>query len=162
MFAKFSPLIIAKDYLLKGDRLYSNRDFESAMSHYRVSLYFNTSAKAHYKMAVVYKDQDKFIEAIGECSAALNIDPENGGILNFMGDCFYGLGLTENAMEIFSEASLCSNNENRSYSYFMMGKLLRESGKWWMALSNYNKALELEPGLADAKKEVDELGFVLN
>lgn len=157
-----SPAKIAASYLQKGDELLQSHDYKKAISNYKFSLYFSSSAEAHLRIAKAYKEQDMLIEALGESGNAAKIDEENGEIHNFMGDCFYALGLNESAFESYSKAISCIKNDKRCYSYYMSGKLLKEAGIWCMAMQNYEKALELEPAMTEAKKGLEDINFYMN
>lgn len=112
-------------------------------------------ADIHFKLARVYERQRKYSDAEGALRKALSINPD------FI-QARITLGFLYKELRRFQEAATeFSFVVDRGLPYptvaFNLGLIYRKLGKREEAIRAFTRALELKPGFADAKTQIQEL-----
>jgi ribosomal protein S12 methylthiotransferase accessory factor len=100
-------------------------------------------------MAVAFKQQEKYREALQVLQRAKDVDPERTEIFNLMGFCHYKLKEHELAIEAFDRA--LELNPSSAIDYANLAANYRELGQKEKAVHLYELALALDPSIEFAQ-----------
>jgi protein O-mannosyl-transferase len=106
------------------------------------------SAVAHYKMAILLYSQGRLDEAATHTATAIQLDPDDCAIRNFLGIVLQGQGNLSAAAQEFANAARL-NPEYRD-AHYNLGVILSRQGKFAAAAAQYAEVLRLDPSFADA------------
>jgi tetratricopeptide (TPR) repeat protein len=106
------------------------------------------SSVAHHKMAVVLYSQGRLDAAAAQNAVAIELDPGDFAIQNFMGIVLQRQGNVQAAAARFAE-TLRLSPDNRD-AHYNLGVVLSRQGRFEEAAVQYAAALSLDPSFADA------------
>lgn len=142
---------IAKLYHKRGKTYVKLSDYENAAGDFKLSLERFTDAPAvHNDYAACLRRLERYDEALGFCSKAIDLDPTAAEYFNNRGNIHFCLGNTEDSIRDYDRAILLNNQY--SNAYFNRGCIYYESlGNIEQAKKDWLKAVELNP---DYKSEI--------
>jgi tetratricopeptide (TPR) repeat protein len=124
-------------------------------------------AGPHINLGLIFTRQKKYPDALRACERALGLEPENGVVLNRMGEIHCLMGHPELAVPLFLRLTRVEKESPRGYVNLATAWL--ESGRPHKAVEACRKALEIQPenalalcNLARAKLELGEAGEAEN
>ena len=127
--------------------------FETATNHFRQALEFDPAeediASIYTYMAVAFKEQEKYREALQVLQRAQDVDSERIEIFNLVGFCHYKLKEHELAVDAFNRA--LELNPSSAIDYANLAVNYRELGQKEEAVHFYELALALDPSIEFAK-----------
>lgn len=126
-----------------GDSLGKRGETERAMEEYAKALELNPDSEAHYNLAVILTDRQRYDEAIEHYNIALKFDPADDELHTKSGIALYKQGKTEEAIDHYKKA--ISLNPDNSDAHNNLGNALFKIGEKNEAIEHYSKALELKP-----------------
>jgi len=129
----------------QGYRRQIQGDLEGAIRLYRRSLAIHPTAEAHTFLGWAYSLQGKLREAIRECQKAIEVDPSYGNPYNDIGAYLIQLGQYEEAIPWLRRAMKAERYEVRHFPHLNLGRIYLMQGKWWEALQEFDRALDLAP-----------------
>lgn len=136
---------IAKLYHKRGKTYVKLSDYENASGDFKLSLERFTGAPAvHNDYAACLRRLERYEEALGFCSKAIDLDPTAAEYFNNRGNIHFCLGNTEDSIRDYDRAILLNNQY--SNAYFNRGCIYYESlGNIEQAKKDWNRAVELNP-----------------
>lgn len=106
------------------------------------------SSMAHYNMAIVLYSQGKLDAAAAQNAEAIQLNPGDFTVQNFMGIVLQGQGNLEAAAAQFAEALRL--NPDYLDAHYNLGIILSRQRRFEEAEVQYAKVLRLDPGFANA------------
>ena len=106
------------------------------------------SSLAHYNMAIVLYTQGKLDEAAAHTALAIELNPGDVTVQNFLGIVLQRQGSLDAAAAQFAR-TLRLNPDYRD-AHYNLGVILSRQGKFQEAVVQYADVLRLDPGFADA------------
>lgn len=155
-------LELAEFYCKEGYRLQTGGDLEGAIAAYKQSIKLYPTAEAHTFLGWAYSFQGQIDEAIKECEAAIQIDPDFGNPYNDIGVYLIEKGQYDEAVPWLERAMVAKRYEPRHYPHMNMSRVLVRQGRYQEAISELKKALDLEPNYAAARVELHRVLGLLN
>lgn len=155
-------LELAEFYFKEGYRLQTSGDLNGAISAYKRSIELYATAEAHTFLGWAYSFQGQIDEAIKECEAAIQVDPEFGNPYNDIGVYLIEKGEYDEAIPWLEKAMVAKRYEPRHYPYMNMGRVLVRKGMYDEAIRELKKALEIEPNYVAARIELHKIFGLLN
>lgn len=114
-----------------------------------------TSARTMLAMALVNCHTDSLSAAIVEYKAALEQEPENAGALRGLGFCYLRRGDHGQAVRVLRQAT--SAEPRNADGWTMLGQAQAIGGNTDVAITSFEKALEINPEHPNAKKGLETL-----
>ena len=136
---------LARDYFEKGYLLQKNGHLDRAAHFYKRSIEFQPTAQAFTFLGWVYSLKGRYMEAIEQCKAAIEIDPDYGNPYNDIGAYLLQMHRYNEAIEWFEKALNAPNYENYSYPFINLGRIYEFKGLWDKACEMYKKAIKENP-----------------
>lgn len=155
-------LELAEFYFKEGYRLQTSGDLNGAIAAYKRSIELYATAEAHTFLGWAYSFQGQIDEAIKECEAAIQVDPEFGNPYNDIGVYLIEKGEYDEAIPWLEKAMVAKRYEPRHYPYMNMGRVLVRKGRYDEAIRELKKALEIEPNYVAARIEMHKIVGLLN
>jgi len=137
-------------------------ELERAIDLYRQSIALHPTAEAHTFLGWTYSFQGRYDEAIAECQEAIAVDPEFGNPYNDIGSYLLKLGRLDEAIPWLEEAIKAPRYEPRHYPHCNLGQVYWAKGLLAKAKSEFERALEIEPGYPHARAALAAIEKQLN
>lgn len=125
---------------------------DAAIDVYSRSLDVLPTAEAYTFRGWAYSFQGKLQEAIAECEKAIETDPTFGNPYNDIGCYLMQQGEMEKPITWFEKAKRATRYEPRHFPHLNMGRLRAMRGELALALVEFQKALEIHPEDAVARR----------
>ncbi len=135
---------------------------EEAIELYKASIAVSPTAEAHTFLGWVYSMQRRWDDAIAECQRAIAVDPEFGNPYNDIGAYLIELGRFEEAIPWLERAKHAVRYEPRHYPHINLGHIHVIRNDIPAAVRELRAAVGLDPGHADARRELHRLLGMLN
>ncbi|PTL35602.1 hypothetical protein CLG94_07440 [Candidatus Methylomirabilis limnetica] len=155
-------LELAEFYFKEGHRLQASSDLDGAIAAYKRSIELYPTAEAHTFLGWAYSFQGQIDEAIKECEAAIQVDPDFGNPYNDIGVYLIEKGRYDEAIPWLERAMVARRYEPRHYPHMNMGRVLMRKGKYQEAIRELKLALEIEPNYTAARVELHKVLGLLN
>ncbi|MEW6685474.1 MAG: tetratricopeptide repeat protein [Candidatus Edwardsbacteria bacterium] len=137
----------------KGIALYFKREFEAAVVEFEKALELNPNLLETYNnLGLALSESGKEKEAVASFKRAIEINPDFAEAYNNLGALHKGKGRYEEAVELFNQA--ISKRSNYALAYLNLGNAYEELEKFDQALKAWEKSLEIDPTLQEAKKKL--------
>lgn len=145
----------------RGWSFYKLRRYNEALNDYNKSIELAPSAESFYRRAVIHDSMQNFQAVIKDIETANRHNPTT--ILQ--GDLDYIAGIAHLRLKHWEKASHFLNLSIKPYdhwtydqriaqrtaqAYFWLGEVRRQQKKYSLALSDYNRSIELDPKYAPA------------
>jgi len=137
-------------------------DLDTAIDFYKRSIEIHPTAEAHTYLGWTYSFQGKLEDAIDECKQAIEVDPEFGNPYNDIGSYLTKLGRLDEAIPWLERALKAPRYEPRHYPHANLGQVYWAQGQLMRAISEYERALELQPGYEVAENALESIRLQLN
>src|ERR1700678_131759 len=146
-----NPDVAKKKYLESGMKYMDQQKYDSAAIQFKKALQIDPKyADAHYQLGLSDMKLEKRQEAFKEMSSAVELDPSNlkarldlGGMYLASGGHFYS-----NAEE--QARFVVDHDPNNAEAYVLLGNVLLAQKHLDDAMSNFSKAIALNPNMAGA------------
>ena len=155
-------LELAEFYFKEGYQLQTSGDLEGAIAAYKRSIDLFPTAEAHTFLGWAYSFQGHIDEAIKECEAAIQIDPDFGNPYNDIGVYLIEKGQYDEAIPWLERAMAAKRYEPRHYPHMNMGRVLVRKGRYEEAARELKQALDIEPNYTVARVELHKVLGLLN
>jgi len=140
----------------KADDARENGDLDKAMAIYsEANIKEPNSAETLFKMGYTLALQERDEEALEYYKESLELDKENPFVHQAMASIYRKLEEYASA-RMHLNASLALDDTN-PITYFNYGNLLNDMKLFDEAKDMYNRAIELDPGFAEAKEELQKV-----
>jgi TolB-like protein/Flp pilus assembly protein TadD len=171
---KPTQILEAYNYYLHGNKYYwqseEKQDYVSAIIMYEKAIELDPRfALAYARLSICYSElywfyynrsPDQLIKSKAAVDEAFRIDPELPEVHIAMGFYYYeGFLNYPKALEHFEIAS--EKMQNSSECLFMKANIYRRAGNWILAMDNYLKASELDPGSPTIASNTAETFYLL-
>ena len=137
-------------------------EIDRAEDLYRRSISAHPTAQAHTFLGWVMSLKGRFYEAIAECKAAIELDPDLGNPYNDIGVYFIALGRPANASEWLHRAIAAPRYNARHFPHANLARVHEAAGDIDRAIREYEKVLEIAPGCRLAMRALARLRARLN
>ncbi len=137
-------------------------DLGRAIEYYKRSIAMHPTAEAHTFLGWTYSFQGRLEEAIAECLRAIEIDPEFGNPYNDIGVYLMQQGRLEEAIPWLERAKQAKRYEPRQFPFMNLGRIYLKQERWWDALREFEGAVRVAPGDAEARQALHSLRARLN
>ena len=161
-------------YFSRGRAYYKQSKTDNAISDYNKAIEISPEYTAAYQSrGYAYYSLDDYTQAISDYDKALQINPEDAATYNMRGIAYYKQGNIENALSDYNKAieiapefsaayqnrgdvyqtisnDLAAKAKGTTHSGGITFSSLREKGTYKKAISDYKKAIELNPENFDA------------
>ena len=137
-------------------------ELERAIDLYCQSIALHPTAEAHTFLGWTYSFQGRYDDAIAECKEAIAVDPEFGNPYNDIGSYLLKLGRLDEAIPWLEEAIKAPRYEPRHYPHCNLGQVYWAKGLLAKARSEFERALEIEPGYPHARAALAAIDKQLN
>lgn len=131
-----------------------------AIELYRKSIATFPTAEAYTFLGWVFSMMGKLEQAIEACKTAVQVDPTFGNPYNDIGAYLISLKRIDEAVPWLQKSIAAERYDARHYPHFNLGRVLEIRGEWEAALTEYGKALTLNPDYQlarDAAKRIRSL-----
>ncbi len=118
---------------------------EEAIARYRESIACHPTAEAHTFLGWAYSFQDRLDDAIAECEKAIAIDPDFGNPYNDIGSYLFKQGKLDEAIPWLERAIAARRYEPRHFPHCNLGRIFWAKGHLNRAITEFERALELDP-----------------
>jgi tetratricopeptide (TPR) repeat protein len=135
----------AVDLMREAYRRQMSGDLDGAVEYYQRSIALHPTAEAHTFLGWTYSFQGNLEAAIAECKEAIAVDPEFGNPYNDIGSYLIKLGRLDEAIPWLETAIKAPRYEPRHYPHCNLGQVYWAKGMLAKALSEFERALEIEP-----------------
>jgi len=147
-----------RQYIEAAQALF-NRDYDTAAARYEALLErYPFEIEAREMLAKTYWGQYRQDEAVTLMRELANEEPQNQVIWSTLGGYLLGMGEFEQAQPALQRfAQLAPENPN---SYALLGDSLRYQGDYAGAVEQYQKALEIDPGMRDVEEGLAAIDYM--
>ncbi|MGH7315250.1 MAG: tetratricopeptide repeat protein [Candidatus Rokuibacteriota bacterium] len=135
---------------------------EEAVAHYQRSIALHPTAEAHTFLGWAYSHLGRPADAIAQCKIAISVDPDFGNPYNDIGAYLIELGREEEAVAWLERAKQAARYEPRHYPYFNRARIHIKRHEVRQAITELERAIELEPRYVTARQELHRLRGLLN
>jgi Tfp pilus assembly protein PilF len=146
----------------EGQRHHLRGSIPTAIRLYTRSIELFPTAEAHTFRGWAYSFQGRLEEAIAECKAAIDVDPEFGNPYNDIGSYLMKLGNLEEAIPWLERAKTAPRYEPRHFPFLNLGRLYAAKGQLLRAAEEFRGALRFDPENSLAQRALDQLTTTLN
>lgn len=146
---------IAYEYQMRGE-------LEMAIDYYKQSIEAYPTAEAYTFLGWTYSFMRRYEEAIQECEKAIETDPDFGNPYNDIGAYLIELGRYDEAIPYLKKAMVAKRYEAYHYPHYNLGRIWEKKGKWYEAIEEYTKALEIRPDYSLAHRAKVRLQALMN
>jgi tetratricopeptide (TPR) repeat protein len=129
---------------------------------YRKSIRLCPTAEAHTFLGWAMSFQSRYIEAIRECKAAIQLDPAFGNPYNDIGSYLATLGRLDEAVGWLERAKKAPRYIPKHFPYMNLGRVYAAKGLVRLAIQEYEFALRIRPGEPYCLAAIDELKRIRN
>ena len=109
----------------------------------------------YFYIGLCYKDMNMYREAISPLKMAIDCDPQIKEFYNLLGYCYFKIKEYEKSIESFSK--VLALDPTSAIDYANIASNLEKMGKIEEAIGLYRLALELEPDIDFARKNLERL-----
>lgn len=134
----------AHQLFVEGYRLHMARDVAGAIGRYQESIDTHPTAEAHTFLGWAFSFLDRPDDAIAECKKAIAIDPDFGNPYNDIGSYLLKQGKLDDAIPWLDKAVQAKRYEPRHYPHCNLGRIYWAKGLLNRAISEFERALELD------------------
>ena len=152
----------AVEFLQEAYRHQMAGELERAIELYQQSIAMHPTAEAHTFLGWTYSFQGRLEEAISCCKEAIAVDPEFGNPYNDIGSYLLKLGRLDDAIPWLESAIKAPRYEPRHYPHCNLGQVYWAKGLLAKAKTEFERALEIEPGYPHARAALAAIEKQLN
>ncbi len=129
-------------YFNEGEQFYKAKDYEHALESFKKALALDPGADSHFLVGMCYSKLRQFENALASFQQAYRLRPdaESAGEVAF---CLSNLGQMDKSIATYQEAIRLDPKDSDSYE--ALGRILMVSGRFSEAVTNLQRALQLEP-----------------
>src|SRR5262245_30821796 len=135
---------------------------DEACEYYQRSIEEEPTAEAHTFLGWAYSFQGRLEDAIAECRRAIEVDPDFGNPYNDIGAYLIEMGRGDEAIPWLEQAVRALRYEPRHFPHANLARVYKARFEYDKAARELEKALELEPDYAHARKELAGLRARMN
>jgi Tfp pilus assembly protein PilF len=152
----------AREYFDRAYEAQREGRTDEACEYYRKSIELEPTAEAHTFLGWAYSFQGRLEDAIAECRRAIEVDPDFGNPYNDIGAYLIELGRGDEAIPWLEKAVGAPRYEPRHFPHANLARVYKARFEYDKAARELEKALELEPDYAHARKELAGLRARMN
>ncbi len=143
-----SPEDIGGENYIKALEHYKNREYDKAVALLEKVIENEPDlGLAHYNLGITYIALEQYEKALTAMQRAIELLPENAALYTIMGKIYMTQGETDKALEWFNKAL---ELKPEAKTYFDIGAAFYNSNQREEAVSNFEKAIELDPNFSSA------------
>ena len=152
----------AVEFLQEAYRCQMAGELERAIELYQQSIAMHPTAEAHTFLGWTYSFQGRLEDAIACCKEAIAVDPDFGNPYNDIGSYLLKLGRLDDAIPWLESAIKAPRYEPRHYPHCNLGQVYWAKGLLAKAKTEFERALEIEPGYPHARAALAAIEKQLN
>lgn len=119
---------------------------DEAIARYQESIACHPTAEAHTFLGWTYSFQDRLDDAIAECEKAIALDPDFGNPYNDIGSYLLKQGKLDDAIPWLERAIDAPRYEPRHFPHCNLGRVYWAKGMLMRAITEFERALAIDPG----------------
>lgn len=124
---------------------HSAGQLDTAIELYQASISIYPTPEAHTHLGWAYGMQNRYEDAIEECTRAIALDPDYGNPYNDIGAYLIAMECWEAAIEWLEKAIHASRYDNRALPYMNLARVYLHFGQDLKALKAFRQAYEADP-----------------
>ncbi|MCF6270851.1 MAG: tetratricopeptide repeat protein [Melioribacteraceae bacterium] len=159
---EFKNIKIANRYFQKAFDFQMQGEIVEAKLNYLTSIEIHPTAEAYVNLGWTFSKEQNFDEAIKQCHKALEVDLNYGMAYSDIGFYLLKQGEIEESIVWFEEALNADDFDGKFYTYYNLGRVYEQCGRWTESIAMYNKSILLKPGFELGKKKLLFLSSKLN
>ena len=136
--------------------------YDEAIVLYQRSIAVFPTAEAHTFLGWAYSFQGRLEDAVTECRRAIEVDPDFGNPYNDIGAYLIEMGRGDEAIPWLEKAVTAVRYEPRHFPHANLARVYKARYEYDKAARELEKALELEPDYAHARRELAGLRAKMN
>jgi tetratricopeptide (TPR) repeat protein len=152
----------SKEYFEEAYRLQLEGEYDEAIIYYKKSLEIYPAAETYTFLGWVLSMKGEYENAIAECKNAIKLDPDYGNPYNDIGAYLISLERYEEAVAWLELAVKAGRYSNREFAHYNLGVVYEKIGLWFEAISEYNKAISINPDYGIAENSRNRLQIKMN
>lgn len=153
---------LAHELFLKAFEYQMQRDFAKAIELYEKSIATYPTAQAYTFLGWTYSFKEEYQKAIELCLKAIELDPQYGNPYNDIGSYYIHLRQFEEAIPYLQRAIDAPNYDARHYAHYNLGRVYERQGRWFDAVEEYKRSIEIEPKYKIARDALQKLQAQMN
>ncbi len=134
----------AHQLFVEAYRLHMAGNVDAAINRYQESIASRPTAEAHTFLGWALSFLERLDDAIAECKKAIAVDPDFGNPYNDIGSYLLKQGKLDEAIPWLDKAVLAKRYEPRHYPHCNLGRIYWAKGLLNRAISEFERALELD------------------
>ncbi len=142
--------------------LHQENQLDAAMHEYQLAITYASdpkeAAQAHNNLGILLMQRNQPSAAMVEFNAAIRINPDEQNSYLGRGSLEYQAHNLDAALTDFSRAAQIAPS---SVAYFWLGRTFEDKGDLPSAIRAYESALQIAPGMNDARARLDVLRLKL-
>jgi tetratricopeptide (TPR) repeat protein len=147
----------ALEWVGKAYQLHMRGEVEQAIELYNKSLEVVPTPEALTFRGWAHSSRKDFDQAIADCHAAIDLDPEFGNPYNDIGAYYVEMGELDDAVPWLRMALKARRYESYCFPHFNLGRVFEVKGQLPLALEHYQASLRENPSYALASKAVERV-----
>lgn len=152
----------AIEFFQRAYQAQQDNDYDEAIELYKRSIAVYPTAEAHTFLGWVYSFQERYDDAIDECLEAIRVDPTFGNPYNDIGSYLIAKGDYYGCVRWFKRALAATRYESYAFPHFNLARVYETRGRLLDAARHYGRALEEQPGYAQATQALRRVQAKLN
>ncbi len=130
---------------------------EEAVEMFQKSIETSPTAEAHTYLGRAYRMQGRLGQAIEECKAAIEVDPDFGNSYNDLGAYLVDQGEFAGAIPPLERALQCEHYATPHYAWYNLGRAYLALGDLSLARACLRQAVLQEPGYELAREAIRQV-----
>lgn len=147
----------ALEWVSKAYQLHMKGEIGDAIELYNRSIDVIPTAEAYTFRGWAHSFQKDFEQAIADCHAAIDLDPEFGNPYNDIGAYCIEQGELDDALPWLRMALKAKRYESYCYPHFNLGRIYETQGDLEKALEHFRQALDENPRYSLAAKAIERV-----
>ena len=136
--------------------------YEDAAYYFRKSIKMYPTAEAYTYLGWAHSLIGEYDQAIDYCKVAISLDPDYGNPYNDIGSYLMDQGQIDEAIPYLRRATRSRRYDPKYYAHFNLGRAWERKHDFERAVSEYKRALDLNPDYQPAKDAYYKLLRMMN
>ncbi|MDX9702220.1 MAG: tetratricopeptide repeat protein [Candidatus Auribacterota bacterium] len=112
-------------------------------------------AGVHFSMGIIYREQERFDDALKEMTLAIRLHPRNAALLAYAGDIYKRIGDIDRAIDFYRKA--VALEPDYKDAYLPLAGSYQVKRLYDQAIECYRNAIRLDPEYDDAYRQLAQL-----
>jgi tetratricopeptide (TPR) repeat protein len=137
--------------------------YEAAEAYYKKAMeLMPNQAQLHHKLGTLYQRQGRYMDAIPEFKKAILLEPKSFVSYNNLAGCYLAIHQPEQAVKLYREAIVKSEDPAQYHFYFELGVALLAANRMAEAKAAFLIETALSPDFVDARLDLGNIYVLEN